>query len=87
MKSWYKIYGILQLPLSSICEFPVEWDSHGIKENGVRDHVVYLERLCKFLLEQGKKRLGEYIQDSDDRLWKSNLYKEVSHHVRHCHER
>ncbi|XP_076450611.1 NACHT domain- and WD repeat-containing protein 1-like [Babylonia areolata] len=76
-----------KIPLSSINEFTVEWDPSGIREHGIRDHVVYLERLCKYVLEGSKRRLAEYMQDTDDNSWKAELYREVTHHVRFCHQR
>ncbi|XP_070200834.1 NACHT and WD repeat domain-containing protein 2-like isoform X2 [Littorina saxatilis] len=76
-----------RIPLSSITEFAVEWNPHGIREHGLRDHVVYMERLCKTVLENAKRRLAEYVDDSQDDTWRTQLYREVTHHVRFCHER
>ncbi|PVD33550.1 hypothetical protein C0Q70_04807 [Pomacea canaliculata] len=76
-----------RLPHSQVSEFPVEWDPQGMRTNGLRDHVVYLERLCKQILETVKRRLSESLETSDDKSWTSQLYREVAHHVRFCHER
>ena len=65
----------------------MEWDSQGIREQGFRDHVVYLERLCKLVLETSKRRLAEYMEDSDDHSWKLELFREVTHHIRFIHQR
>lgn len=58
-----------------------------MRTNGLRDHVVYLERLCKQILETVKRRLSESLETSEDKSWTSQLYREVAHHVRFCHER
>ncbi|XP_076471205.1 NACHT and WD repeat domain-containing protein 2-like [Babylonia areolata] len=76
-----------RLPVSLIKEFTVEWDPQGLRDQGIRDHVVYLERLCKHVLETCKRRLGEELADHDVQSWKGELFREVVHHVRFCHHR
>ncbi|KAL8572753.1 hypothetical protein ACOMHN_030335 [Nucella lapillus] len=76
-----------QFPLTLIKDFTVKWDPQGLRDQGIRDHVVYLDRLCRHVLETSKQRLKNQLADQDDHSWKSELFREVIHHMRFCHER
>ncbi|XP_071100167.1 uncharacterized protein [Haliotis cracherodii] len=72
----------------SIHSFELNWIAGGIATTHNRDHLNYLERVCKVTYDMVKRQLTTLFEEEDhsDQALR-NLFEEVSQHVMTCHKR